>query len=70
MQVVKILIISNFLPWGSMSPKQHKKLHFGFGYVILAPIVFDQEAEVEAVVDTMQLWILEAVSPKSSVTTL
>ena len=70
MQVVKILIISNFITGGSMSPKQHKKLHSGFCYVILAPIVFDQEAEVEAVVDTMQLWILEAISPKSSVPTL
>ena len=50
-----------------MSQKQHKKLHFGFCYIILAPIGFDQEAEVEAVVDTRQLWIFEAVSPKSSV---
>ena len=37
-----------------MSPKQHKKLHFGFSYIILAPIGFDQEAEVEVVVDTRQ----------------
>ena len=49
-----------------MSQKQHKKLHFGFCYIILAPIVFDQEAEVEVVVDTRQLWIWEAVFPKSS----
>ena len=53
-----------------MSPKQHKKLHFWFCYIILAPIDFDQEAEVESVVDTRQLWIWEAVSPKSSVPTL
>ena len=50
-----------------MSRKLCKKLHFGFCYIILAPIGFDQEAEVEAVVDTRQLWIWEAVSPKSSV---
>ena len=36
-------------------------------YIILAPIGFDQEVEAEAVMDTRQLWILEAVSPKSSV---
>ena len=53
-----------------MSPKQLKKLHFGFFYIILPSIGFDQEAEAEAVVDTKQLWILEAVSPKSSVPTL
>ena len=53
-----------------MSQKQRKKLHFGFCYIILAPIGFDQEAEVEAVVDIRQLWIWEAVSPKSSVSTL
>ena len=53
-----------------MSPKQWKKMHFGFFYIILAPIGFDQEAEAEAVVDTRQLWIWEAVSPKSSVPTL
>ena len=53
-----------------MSPKQCKKCILGFFYIILAPIGFDQEAEVEAVVDTRQLWILEAVSPKSSVPTL
>ena len=53
-----------------MSPKQHKKLHSGFCYVNLTPIVFDQEAEVEAIVDTRQLLIWEAVSPKSSVPTL
>ena len=53
-----------------MSPKQHKKLHFWFCYIILAPIGFDQEAEVGAVVDTRQLWIWEAVSPKSSVPAL
>ena len=51
-----------------MSPKQHKKMYFGFFYIILAPIGFDQEAEAE--VDTRQLWIWEAVSPKSSVPTL
>ena len=48
-----------------MSPKQHKKLHFGVFCIILAPIGFDQEAEAE--VDTRQLWIWEAVSVKSSV---
>ena len=53
-----------------MSQKQCKKLHFGFCYIILAPIGFDQEAEVEAVVDTRQLWIREAVSPKSGGPTL
>ena len=53
-----------------MSPKQCKKMLFGFFYIILAPIGFDQEAEAEAVVDTRQLWIWEAVSPKSSVPTL
>ena len=53
-----------------MSPKQRKKMHFGVCYIILAPIVFDQEAEVEAIVDTRQLLIWEAVSPKSSVPTL
>ena len=53
-----------------MSPKQCKKLHFGFFYIIFAHIGFDQEAEAEAVVDTRQLWILEEVSPKSSVPTL
>ena len=63
-------------------------MHFGFFYIIVAPIGFDQEAEaevdtrhepktmlknwdqeaeVEAVVDTRQLWIWEADSPKSSV---
>ena len=52
-----------------MSQKQRKKLHFGFCYIILAPIGYDQE-EVEAVVNTRQLWIWEAVSPKSSVPTL
>ena len=51
-----------------MSLKERKKLHFGFFYIILAPIGFDQEAEAE--VDTRQLWILEAVSPKSSVPSL
>ena len=50
-----------------MSPKQRKKMYFGFFYIILAPIGFDQEVEAEAVMDTRQLWILEAVSPKSSV---
>ena len=45
-----------------MNPKQCKKMLFGFFYIILAPIGFDQEAE--AVVDTRQLWIWEAVSPK------
>ena len=45
-----------------MSPKECKKLHFGFFYIILYPIGFDQEAET--VVDTRQLWIWEAVSPK------
>ena len=50
-----------------MSRKQCKKLHFGFCYIIIAPIGFDQEVEVEAVADTRQLWIWEAVSPKSSV---
>ena len=53
-----------------MNPKQCKKMHFWFCYIILTPIGFDQEAEVEAVVDTRQLWIWEAVSPKSSVPTL
>ena len=53
-----------------MSRKLCKKLHFGFCYIILAPIGFDQEAEVEAVVDTRQLWIWEAVSLESSVPTL
>ena len=53
-----------------MSQKQHKKLHFGFFYIFLAPIGFDQEAEAEVVVHTRQLWIWEAVSPKSSVPTL
>ena len=47
-----------------MSPKECKKLHFGFFYIILAPICFDQEAEEKVVVDTSQLWIWEAVSPK------
>ena len=41
-------------------------MHFGFFYIIVAPIGFDQEAVAEAVVDTRQLWIWEAVSPKSS----
>ena len=50
-----------------MSPRQHKKLHFGFFYIILAPIGFDQEAEAKAVVGTRQLLIWEAVTPKSSV---
>ena len=50
-----------------MSPKQGKQLYFWFFYIILAPIGFGQEAEAEAVVDTRQLFILEAVSPKSSV---
>ena len=49
-----------------MSPKQH----FGFFYIILTPTGFDQEAEVEVVVDTRQLCIWEAVSPKSSIPTL
>ena len=53
-----------------MSPKQCKKMHFWFFYIILTPIGFDQEAEAEAVVDTRQLWIWEAVSPKSSVPAL
>ena len=53
-----------------MSPKQREKMHFGVCYIILAPIVFDQEAEVEAIVDTRQLLIWEAVSPKSSVPVL
>ena len=53
-----------------MSPKQRKKLHFGFVYIILTPIGFDQEAEVEVVVNTSQLWIWEAVSPKPSGPTL
>ena len=53
-----------------MSPKQCKKMHFWVFYIILASIGFDQEAEAEAVVDTRQLWIWEAVSPKSSVPTL
>ena len=53
-----------------MSPKHEKKLTFGVFYIILAPIGFDQEAEAEEVVDTRQLWILEAVSPKSSIPTL
>ena len=53
-----------------MSPKQRKKLHFGFFYIIITPIGFDQEAEVEVVVDTRQLWIWEAVSPKSSIPSL
>ena len=53
-----------------MSPKQRKKLHFWFCYIIRAPIGFDQEAEVGAVVDTRQLWIWEAVSPKSSIPSL
>ena len=35
-----------------MSPKQCKKMHFVFFYIILAPIGFDKEAEAEAVVDT------------------
>ena len=48
-----------------MSPKQRKKMYFGFFYIILAPIGFDQEVEAE--VDTRQLWIWKAVSPKSSV---
>ena len=48
-----------------MSPKQCKKMHFWVFYIILASIGFDQEAEM--VVDTRQLWIQEAVSPKSSV---
>ena len=51
-----------------MSPKECKKLHFGFFQIILVPIGFDQDAE--AVLDKRQLWIWEAVSPKSSVTTL
>ena len=50
-----------------MSPIQCKKLQFWFFYIIPAPIGFDQEAEVEAVVDTRKLWIWEVVSPKSSV---
>ena len=33
-----------------MSPKQHKKIYFGFFYIILTPTGFDQEAEVEVVV--------------------
>ena len=49
-----------------MSPKQGKQLYFWFFYIILAPIGFDQEAEAKAVVDTRQLWIWEAVTPKSS----
>ena len=53
-----------------MSQKQHKKIAFWVFYIILAPIGFDQEAEAEVVVDTRQLWIWEAVSPKSSVPTL
>ena len=53
-----------------MSPKQRIKLHFWFCYIIFAPIDFDQEAEAEAVVDTRQLWIRKAVSPKSNVPTL
>ena len=38
-----------------MSPKQRKKNASWVFYIILAPIGFDQEAEVEAVVDTRQL---------------
>ena len=53
-----------------MSPKECKKLHLRFFHIILVPIGFDQDAEAEAVLDTRQLWIWEAVSPKSSVTTL
>ena len=53
-----------------MSPKQCKKMHFGFFYIILTPIGFGQEAEAEAVVDTRPLLILEAVSQKSSVPAL
>ena len=53
-----------------MSPKECKKLHLRFFHIILVPICFDQDAEAEAVLDTRQLWIWEAVSPKSSVTTL
>ena len=51
-----------------MSPRQHKKLHFGFflHYSCSHCIGFDQQAEVDAVVDTRQLWIWEAVRPKSS----
>ena len=53
-----------------MSPKQPKKIYFGFFYIILTPTGFDQEAEVEVVVDTRQSYIWEAVSPKSSSPTL
>ena len=53
-----------------MSPDNVKKLHFGFFYIIFAHIGFDQEAKAEAVVDTRQFLIWEAVSPKSSVPTL
>ena len=53
-----------------MSQKQHKKMYFGFFYLILTPTGFDQEAESEVVVDTMQSYIWGAVSPKSSSPTL
>ena len=55
----------------SMNSLSHLSIYtFSMTPVILAPIVFDQKAEVEAVVDTRPLWILEAVSPKSSIPTL
>ena len=53
-----------------MSPKQRKKLHFGFFYIFLSPTCFDQEAEAEVVVDTRQVLIWEAVSQKLSVPAL
>ena len=45
-------------------------MHFEFFHIIHAPIGFDQEVESGAVVDTRQLWIWDAVSPKSSVPAL
>ena len=53
-----------------MSPKECKQLHSRFFPIILVPIGFNQDAEAEAVLDTRQLWISEAVSIKSLVSNI